>query len=152
MFRIVIDTTDLEQKIKGIDGPGFVREVAAAVADEAVIPEMAKYPGPSGKKQPFRSAQSRKFFFAALKRGQITVPYRRTGRTGQTTKQDTNSGVDVVSVAPYSDKVRTKGKQYKYLEGTWPTTDEIAQKIESGDADAIATAAVIKQLSKAGLT
>jgi hypothetical protein len=152
MFRIQIDVSDLQSKLAALDGPAFVREVAAAVADEAVIPEMAKYPSPSGKKQPFRSAQSRKFFFAALKKGSINVPYRRTGKTGQTTKQDTSSGVDVVSTAPYSDKVRTKGKQYKYHEGHWEDTESIARRIEGGDADAIATASVIKQLSKAGLT
>jgi hypothetical protein len=152
MFRIIIDVSDLEQKIKDLDGPAFAKEVAGDIADEAVIPEMAKYPSPSGKKQPFRSAQSRKFFFAALKKGQINVPYRRTGRTGLTTKQSTANGVDVVSQASYSDKVRTKGKQYKYHEGTWEDTESIARRIEGGDADAIATAAVIKQLSKAGLT
>lgn len=152
MFRIIIDVSDLENKFASLDEKALVREIATDIADEAVIPEMAKYPSPSGKRQPFRSDRSRRFFFAALKRGQINVPYRRTGKTGQTTKQTTAAGVDVVSQAPYSDKVRTKGKQYKYLEGTWPTTDEIAQKIEGGDADAIATAAVIKQLSKAGLT
>ncbi len=152
IFNVKIDVSDLESKLGRINPADLARTIAADVADEAVVPEMAKYPSPSGKKQPFKSAQQRKFFFAALKKGQISVPYRRTGKTGTTTKQQIGSGVDVVSTAAYSDLTRTKGKQADYHKGTWPTTDEIAQKVEGDAAELIATAAVIKELQKAGLT
>lgn len=152
MFRIVIDTTDLTQKLKSIDPATMVRTVAEAVADEAVVPEMAKYPTASGKKQPFRSNKSQRFFFAALRRGQINVPYRRTGKVGETEKQPTAQGMDVVSKAAHSDKVRTKGKQWKYHEGTWEDTESMARRLEGDSAELIATAVVIDQLQKAGLT
>jgi hypothetical protein len=88
---------------------------------------------------------------AAIRTGDIQVPYVRTGEIGNTEKHQTTAGVDVVVPAPYSDLVRTKGMQAKYHEGTWPTTDDIAEKIEGDTAELIGTAAVLAALEKAGL-
>jgi hypothetical protein len=150
MFRI--DLSDLEQKLKQVTGDDLRREIAQAIAEEAVQPELAKYPSPSRKRQPFKSSQSRKYFFAALRSGQITVPYRRTGNAQESQVTATAQGVDVTVPAKYSDLLRTKGKQADYHKGTWDTTEQIAKKIEDDTAELIGTAAVIKQLSKAGLT
>jgi hypothetical protein len=153
MFQIKIDTSDLEQKIGRLDGPVLAREIAKRVADEAVLPELAKYPAQRHAKQPFKSAQSRRFFFAALKRGQITVPYQRSGKLGtEWTRQQDGNGLTLTSTRPYSDLVRTRGKQSPYHAGNWPTTDDIAQKIEGDTAEIIGTATVIDLLQRAGLT
>lgn len=152
MFNAKIDLSDLISKINSLTDADLMREIAQAVADEAVVPELAKEPFRSGKKQPFRSDKSRRFFFAALREGQIQVPYVRTGAIGISEKHPTSSGMDVVVPAAYSDLVRTAGKQAAYHAGTWPTDEDIAQKIEGDTAELIATARVVEALDKAGLT
>jgi hypothetical protein len=153
MFRVTIDASDLIAKINALGSDGqLARDIADAVADEAVIPELAKAPMRSGKKQPFRTAKQRAFFFAALKDGRIEVPYRRTGKIGMSEKHPTSNGVDVTVPAKYSDLVRTKKKQAGYHQGNWPTDQDIAKKIEGDTAELIGTAAVMDALRKAGLT
>lgn len=153
MFNISLDMSDVIQKLNSLTDGDFVRDVAEAVADEAVVPELAKEPFRAmHKKMIFTSAKQRAFVMAAIRRGDIQVPYVRTGQIGISEKHQTSSGVDVVVPAPYSDLVRTKGKQARYHEGTWPTDEDIAQKIESDTAELIATAKVIEALEKAGLT
>jgi hypothetical protein len=152
MFSAKIDASDLRKIIDAI-GPQLGQDIAQAVADEAVIPELAKEPFRTpGKKMQFVSAKQRAFVIAAIRTGDIQVPYVRTGNIGITEKHQTTSGVDVVVPAPYSDLVRTKGMQAKFHEGTWPTTEDIAQKIESDTAELIALAYILQALEKAGLT
>ena len=152
MFNAKIDLSDLQQKLSQITGPDLVRAIAEAVAKEAVEPELAKEPMASGKKMQFVSNKQRAFVMAAIRTGDIQVPYRRTGAIGISEQHQTTNGIDVVVPAPYSDLVRTKGKQAKYHEGTWPTDEDIALKIEGDTAELIGTAAVIEALEKAGLT
>jgi hypothetical protein len=129
MFNSSIDLSDLVTKLNSIAGPELARDIAGAVADQAVIPELAKEPMASGKKMLFVSAKQR-----------------------MSEKHETGVGVDVVLTAPYSDLVRTRGRQAKYHESTWPDMDDVALKLESDTAELIGTAAVIDVLSKAGLT
>jgi hypothetical protein len=151
MFKASINTSDLEQKLSQITGPDLVRTIAQAVAKEAVEPELAKEPMRSGRKMQFVSAKQRAFVMAGIKSGQIEVPYRRTGQIGISEQHQTTNGVDVVVPVEYSDLVRTRGKQAKYHQGTWPDDVDIAEKIESDTAELIGTAAVIEALDKAGL-
>jgi hypothetical protein len=152
MLNAKIDLSDLQQKIAQVTGPELIRDIAEAIYKEAVDPELAKEPMRSGKKMQFVSAKQRGFVMSAIRRGDINVPYRRTGQIGISQFQATSSGGEAVVPVEYSDLVRTKGKQAKYHEGTWPTTDEIAEKIEGDIAEVIGTAAVIEALEKAGLT
>ena len=152
MFTTKIDASDLKKIEALLSGP-LGQDIAQAVADEAVIPELAKEPFRTpGKKMVFASAKQRAFVMASIRSGAIQVPYVRTGKIGETQKRTTSSGVDVAVPAPYSDLVRTKGKQARYHEGTWPTTEDIAQDIEADEAELIGTASVLKALEKAGLT
>lgn len=151
MFRTTIDTSDLERKIRSLTDPGLVQDIAKAVADEAVVPELAKEPfRTTHKKMAFKTRKQRAFVMAGIRKGSIQVPYRRTGKIGLSEQVQTQAGIDVVVPAPYSDLVRTKGKQARYLD-YWPTTDDIAQKIEADTAELIGTAAVLQALEKAGL-
>ncbi len=154
MFKARIDTSDLEQKLAQVTGPDLVRAIADAVAKEAVEPELAKEPFRTQpyKKMQFVSAKQRAFVMAAIRSGDIQVPYRRTGQIGISEQHQTTNGVDVVVPAEYSDLVRTKGRQARYHDPLWPTTDDISLKIESDTAELIGTAAVIESLEKAGLT
>ena len=153
MFNVSLDLSDLENKLRQVTGPDLIRDIAQAVATEAVQPELAKEPYRSTRKpQPFVSAKQRRYFFAALKDGRIEVPYRRTGKIGLSEQHPTSSGMDVVVPVGYSDLVRTKGKQAKYHDPLWPTTDQVASKIENDTAELIGTATVVDTLNKAGLT
>ncbi len=153
MFKAKIDISDLEHKLRQVTGPDLVRSIAQAVAKEAVEPELAKEPfrAPPYKKMQFKSAKQRAFVMASIRDGRIQVPYRRTGKIGISEQHVTTNGIDVVVPVEYSDLVRTKGRQAKYHDPLWPTTDQIAAKIEGDAAELIGTAAVIEALQKAGL-
>jgi hypothetical protein len=153
MFNIKLDLSDLINKLNGITNADMQRDLATAIADEAVIPELAKEPfRTTHKKMIFTSAKQRAFVMSAIRSGAITVPCVRTGKIGVSEKHVTSNGMDVVVPAEYSDLVRTKGMQARYHADLWPTTEDIAQAIESDTAELIGTAAVIEALEKAGLT
>ncbi len=153
MFKARIDISDLEAKLRQVTGPDLVRAIAQAVAKEAVEPELAKEPfRTTHKKMQFVSAKQRAFVMAAIRTGDIQVPYRRTGQIGISEQHATTNGMDVVVPVEYSDLVRTKGKQARYHQPLWDDTDTISQRIESDTAELIGTAAVIDALEKAGLT
>lgn len=155
MLKFTIDVSDAQAALARLDNTEMVRRVTDRVIVEAVQPELAKYPGQRRAKQPFKSAKSRKYFFAALKKGRITVPYQRSGALGSPsnwTRTNAPNGATLTSTQRNSDLVLTKGKQAKYHEGNWPTTDDVAQKIEGDTAELIGTAVVIAMLEEAGLT
>lgn len=152
MFNVNLNLDDLRDKINSISDAGLARDIAEAVAKEAVQPELAKEPfRTTRKKMIFVSAKQRAFVMAAIKRGDLQVPYVRTGAIGISEQHPTTNGIDVVVPVGYSDLVRTKGMQAKYHEGTWPTDEDIAEKIEGDTAELIGTAAVLERLEKAGL-
>ena len=152
MFKASIDISDLQSKMAQVTGPDLTRSIAQKVADEAVQPELAKEPyRTTRKKMQFVSAKQRAFVMAAIKDGRINVPYRRTGKIGISEQIQITNGIDVVVPAKYSDLVRTKGRQAKYHDPLWPTTEAISQKLESDVVEIIGTAAVIEALQKAGL-
>ena len=154
MFKARIDISDLQQKLAQITGPDLTRDIAQAVAKEAVEPELAKEPFRTQpyKKMQFVSDKQRAFVMAAIRTGDIQVPYRRTGQIGISEQHATTSGMDVTVPVEYSDLVRTKGKQAKFHEGTWEDTESIASRLEADIVEVIGTAAVIEALEKAGLT
>ena len=154
MFNVKLDFSDVLARINAIGNADLARTIANAVADEAVIPEMAKEPFRTRpyKKMIFTSARQRAFVIAGIRSGAITVPYQRTGKIGMTTKTADGSGVSVTDTAPYSDYVRTAGKQAAYHAGLWLTDEMMARSIEADTAELIGTAAVLAALEKAGLT
>ena len=153
MFKAKIDISDLQKKLAQVTGPDLVRAIAQAVAKESVEPELAKEPfrAQPYKKMQFVSAKQRAFVMAAIRDGRIEVPYRRTGKIGISEQHQTTNGIDVTVPVEYSDLVRTKGRQARYHDPLWPTTEDIARKIEGDTAEIIGTAAVIEALQKAGL-
>jgi len=152
MFTTKLDLSDLISKINGLSNADLVRDIAQAVAKEAVEPELAKEPfRTTHKKMIFVSAKQRAFVMAAIRRGDLQVPYVRTGAIGISEQHPTTNGIDVVVPVEYSDLVRTKGKQARYFADYWPTDEDIATKIESDTAELIGTAAVLEALEKAGL-
>ncbi len=152
MFKARVDISDLEQKLAQVTGPDLTRAIAEKVAKEAVEPELAKEPfRTTHKKMQFVSAKQRAFVMAAIRSGDIQVPYRRTGKIGISEQHTTTSGIDVVVPVEYSDLVRTRGKQARYHDPLWPDTETISRQLESDVVEIIGTAAVIEALQKAGL-
>ena len=151
MLDISIDLSDLVAKLNALGSDATLgKSIADAVADEAVIPEVAKYPAQSHRRQPFKSSASRRAFFAGLRRGSITVPYRRTGALGgSAVKQPFQSGVQVSWTASHSDIVIGE-KQAKYFDN-WKSVTKVAAAVEQNDAELIGTAEVLKRLREAGL-
>jgi hypothetical protein len=152
MFNVNVNLSDLIDKLGALTGADLARDIAQKVADEAVMPELAKEPfRATRKKMQFTSGKQRAFVMAGIRSGSLQVPYVRTGKIGISEKHATSNGIDVVVPAEYSDLVRTRGKQAKYHEGTWPTDFDIAEKIQNDTAEIIGTAAVLEALEKAGL-
>lgn len=150
MIDVEIDISDVLAKLSRLSDAEFDRVVANAVADEAVLPEVAKYPTQEHRAQPFVSAQQRRGFFAKLRSGAITVPYQRTGNLGSSgRKEPFQSGLSVTWLAPYSEIVIGE-KQSKYF-SNWPNVVKVAEKIEGDTAEVIGVAKVLEKLQEAGL-
>jgi hypothetical protein len=93
--------------------------------------ELAAYPGRSGKKQLFKSAKQRRFFFAALRKGGIVVPYRRSGDLGRGWQLQPSGRLRVVLRNSVSYAAMVIGKnQADYHKGTWPEYTAAVAKVE----------------------
>jgi hypothetical protein len=150
MISASIDVSDVLSKLARLSDNDLERVIANAIADEAVLPEVAKYPTKVRKAQPFTSAKQRRGFFARLRSGAITVPYQRTGNLGASgVKEPFQSGLNVTFTAPYAEIVIGE-KQSKYFD-YWPNVTKVAEKIEGDTAEVIATAKVLEKLQEAGL-
>jgi hypothetical protein len=144
--KVTVDATEALRILERVTSPALPGKIANAVADEDVLPALRTYPSPSGKKQGFKSAKSRKWFFAALADGKIDVPYRRTGRTAASyQKQTAGDGVDVTSSLPSA--VYTRGApQAAYFKGVWPSHEEIVKSVE-GNAALTATGVIVQEIA-----
>lgn len=151
MISIKIDISDAQAKLNRLDIEGKRGDIAKSIAQQVIRPNLAKYPGQTHAKQPFVSDKQRRYFFAALKKGAIQVPYQRTGGLGSDwAEQETGDGLTLMSNKAYSDLVRTKGQQAKIHESNWSSTEAIAEQSES-DAALAATAELVTIIAGAGL-
>ncbi len=147
-LSIKIDVKDALKALDSLDDPRLPARIAGRVAREVVLPRLMQYPPKSGKKQPFVSDKSRKYFFAALKTGAINVPYRRSGDLGRMWAQQPDSdGMTLTSGMPYSEMVLGP-RQAAYFKGTWPTTEQIARACEP-EAALAATAELVETIGNA---
>lgn len=153
MFSIKVDTSDLQAKIGQLDTQEMAQVIGVAVA-ESTRDLIASYPSPSRAKQPFKTAKQRMFFFAALRSGQIQVPYRRSGDLGRSwVTEPTTNGAELKNTRGYADLVHDAKAQAKYHRGVWKTDQDAADEMErSGEAQRIAEKVVENELQKAGLT
>lgn len=101
--------------------------------------QVPPYPPQTHKPYPFVSERQRRYVKAAIARGEITVPYRRTGQLGRsiTTRVDEIGGSVVgiigtnveyapwvISSEPTPDGI---GPQAKYHQGNWWTLQEVVE-------------------------
>ena len=143
-MELTITIKGLDEALKALAIPEErITSVAAKAAALATIAEAKPYPGASGKKQPFTSAKQRRYFFAALRKGQISVPYRRTfGLQDAWDYELTPTGATVTNPSPHADYTIVKGRQAKYHKGTWKDEEAIAKAAEPKARDAAEQAIV----------
>lgn len=143
-LKITINVDDTLRALDRLDEDRLRPKIANAVADEDVIPALRKYPTPSRRPQPPRSAAQRRKVFALIKAGEI--PYQRTGKTGMSYhKVATSQGVDVTSDLASAAYTRGPG-QAPYHKGTWPSHEELADSL-SADAALTATGVIVSEIA-----
>lgn len=148
-LSVKVDATDALKALDRLDDPALAEDMATYVAEQVVLPKLAQYPSRSGKKQPFVSDKSRRFFFAALRSGQIRLPYRRTGDLGsQWQRLPFAHGILLQSGVDYSEIVIGEN-QGAYFKGNWSSVLQTAQALE-GDAALAATAFLVEKIGDAG--
>ena len=112
-----------------------------------------EYPGPPQRPYPqmLRTAKQRRYFFWALAKGIIKVPYVRSGKLGQSWSWDVSTSADGLhgkvgtnyKSAPY---VQSKARQARIHQGNWQTDedalrekkDEIIQRFRKAVREALA--------------
>lgn len=161
MIRISVrvDLDDALRKLLAFDVAAMRRTVATAVAAE-VQDRIAVYPPAPGRPQPFVSDKQRRFFFAALRDGRISVPYRRggdprsetLGRKWEIIPQP--NGALLKNASSYSDLVHGTTKQTRYhRDSGWRTEKTAVTLVEQdGSVARIAEQVVKTALAQAGLT
>ena len=105
-------------------------------AVERVRTQIAVYPPPPvGYRMVWKSEKQRRWFFAALREGRISVPYRRTGTLGRRwTTEVSRQGDDLVgkvgNVTAYGPFVQSVDQQAAVHRGRWRTDEQVARLME----------------------
>ena len=147
---------ELMRKLSKLTDLRFLRPTMKTVGQH--LKEKAKsYPGGNQHRpQPFKTAKQRRFFFAALRRGDIEVPYRRGVSPGSENlskrwhfKTDRGgTGVTLTNNASYAGLVMGPNEQTAYhAETGWKTTDQIAEEEQKTVLDTLKKA-VDRELAK----
>lgn len=148
-LSVQVDAVEVIRALDRLDDPALTEDMATYVAEQVVLPKLAQYPSPSRKKQPFVSDKARRYFFAALRSGQIRVPYQRSGDLGSKWQRlPFAHGILLQSGVDYSEIVIGE-QQGAYFKGTWPSILQTAQALE-GDAALAATAFIVEKIGDAG--
>lgn len=106
-------------------------QAAAQESARKLEQNLATYPSVRRRKQPFKTAKQRRFFFASLADGRIRVPYQRTGALGRGWRAGvtmTGGGLTITvgnttAHAPYVQGSQQAG----YHRGNWKTVSELSQ-------------------------
>lgn len=136
MASPVIEVRGLAELARRLDIGDFKNAVNAALIAGAETAKaiVATYPTQRvGRKQPFKTDKSRRWFFANLRSGKIRVPYRRTGNLGRkwTTASLKWNKVRIGNNTPYAQLVQHRKEQTRFHKaGKWRTTDDIAEQDE----------------------
>jgi hypothetical protein len=112
---------------------GVVLRDAMEIAVERVRTQIAIYPPPpSGYRMVWKSEKQRRWFFAALRSGEIQVPYRRTMTLQKRwTTRVSGSGLgtlmgEVGNVTVYGPFVQKADEQAAIHRGRWRTDEQVA--------------------------
>jgi hypothetical protein len=87
----------------------------------------------------FKSERQRRWFFAALRSGEITVPYRRTGTLGRRWMIDVRLAEDVLGLmgnaTPYAPYVQDLENQARIHQGNWQTVQQVVEEEQEAVVD-----------------
>ncbi len=148
-LKVKIDVADALAALNAVEARALEKKITHAVADDIILPRLAKYPSPSGKKMQFVSERQRRFVMASIRSGAITVPYHRSGSLGRSwVKQPLNGGMAIISRLAYAPYVVGDGEQAAYHRGNWDTLDTMAAEIDD-DVSQAAAAAVVELIGDA---
>ncbi len=148
-LKVKIDVAAALAALDAVEARRVEKAITNKVADEIILPRLAKYPSPSGKKMQFVSERQRRFVMASIRSGAITVPYHRSGALGRSwVKQPLNGGMAIISRLAYAPYVVGDGEQAAYHRGTWDTLTAISEEIDD-DVSQAATASVVELIGDA---
>lgn len=112
--------------------------VKAGIAESALLVKgrIATYPPVRRGPQPFKTAKQQRYFFRALRKGEIEVPYRRGGKNSEAlgrrwTLAFENDGLSAVlgNNASYGPVVQSRPMQSNYHRATgWPVIEDVAEQ------------------------
>ena len=145
MPDVKIRIDGLKEALAKLNIPESEMKTKAGKAAALEVISVAKpEPAASGKKQPFTSAKSRRYFFAALRSGAITVPYQRSHelQDGWDYKP-TGDGAEVFNTSSHAALTIDKATRTKYHKGgPWKDEYKIAKEAETAAGDAAEQAIV----------
>ncbi len=149
-LKVKIDVASALAALDAVEARRVEKAITNKVADEIILPRLAKYPSPSGKKMQFVSEKQRRFVMASIRSGAITVPYHRSGALGRSwIKQPLNGGMAIISRLAYAPYVVGDEDQAAYHKGNWDTLSTLADSIDD-DVSQAASAAVVELIGDAG--
>lgn len=128
-YSVTLDgIDDLLRRLEKISDGSKVLHDGMKRAADSVKGKMQSYPKASGKAQPFKTDKSRRWFFANLREGKISVPYNRTMTLSHKWTTDVagdGSQAKIGNNAPYAQLVMGSDNQAAYHKGTWKPAEEI---------------------------
>jgi hypothetical protein len=145
MIDMHIDTSEITKAIQA--GVNLDLAIPMEAGCSVLIEHLGSYSRVAGQPQrrrmTWKSAQQRRGFFAALNRGEIRVPYRRTGHLGrswsfrvQRSRQETigeigNNASDRRTGKRYGPYVMSHESQARIHQGVWDTDKSIVDQESS---------------------
>lgn len=131
-----IELEGIDALLAKIDTLAKLRFVANAVKLAAlhIKGQIAQYPPASRRPQPFKTDKARRYFFWALGKGEIDVPYRRgvspksetLGRRWTISTRDAGLTAVIGNNTSYGQLVQGPGRQAQYHKITgWKTTEQV---------------------------
>ena len=136
-------TVDVSEVVKKLDPQDLERHLSIALegaADRCVRDDVRRYPPPSRGPMKWKSAKQRRWFFAALRRGEIEVPYRRGQSPGSerlgaswTKPVARKVGAGLIQAivgtnVSYARYVQDSGFQAAIHKGNWQTVQDVARR------------------------
>jgi len=145
-YGIILNQSSLNKAFQRL-GTAHMQQVLRPPMEASLLSlqdALTDSPPPSTGKVTFKTARQRRYFFWALKKGVIQVPYQRTGKLGQswTWKVDTTAhGLrgEIGTNMSYAHWVQRQGTQARIHRGNWLTDygavqqkrDEIGRRFRS---------------------
>lgn len=145
MGVVILGEERLNRKLNVLAGGGPYRSALQETA-EHMKRQAQTCPPQRRQPQPFKTEKQRRFFFAALKSGEITVPHQRReggGLAGGWTIVGGGLTVSVINVVPGGQYVMGTRMQSAYHRGNWKTERDLSD--EAGPFLTNATARKVRQ-------